>query len=102
MRANHLQLEHRIPDAPTWDIHKTHAIVACGGTYGCMKCGFICGGMPNGNPRLKAECRNHMPRGSKGRIRKIQKGELMQNMVGWPNGEIDPVPYFWARYDTGA
>ncbi len=81
---------------PPFSVDQGHSLVACGGFYGCVRCGAVVGW--HGHRRLALPCRGTCPVGSRGPIRLLVHGRLphrQQEHYGrdWPSGEKTPVPY---------
>ncbi len=81
---------------PPFDVGQGHDLVACGGFYGCVRCGAVVGW--HGHQRLALPCRGSCPVGSRGPVRLLVRGRLphrQQEHYGrdWPSGESSPVPF---------
>ncbi len=81
---------------PPFEVHPGHALLACGGYYGCIRCGHVVGWQRHA--QLGAPCRGNCPRGSVRAIRRLSKG-LHPSARGdegdtsqWPSGERSPRP----------
>jgi len=81
---------------PPVPAHYSHALIACGGYGGCLRCGSVAAGQ---HCRLLEEvCRRWCPPGSKGPIAKLAKGRLPHpTQAGgvWPDGSLAPTPRLW-------
>ena len=76
--------------------HPTHVeLVLCGGYLGCVRCGRMTS-TNSGCNKLKEACRNHIPKGSEGPVRRLCQGKYPQPQEKsrhlWPNGEEEPIP----------
>ena len=76
--------------------HPTHVeLVLCGGYIGCVRCGRMTS-TNSGCNKLKEACRNHIPKGSEGPVRRLCQGKYPQPQEKsrhlWPNGEEEPIP----------
>ncbi len=83
-------------DPPPLAAHPTHALSACGGFYGCVRCGCVVGWQRHAN--LSPVCRGSCPRGSVRAIRRLAHGlhpfdrGKEESTCAWPSGECRPVP----------
>ena len=56
--------------------HPTHVeLVLCGGYLGCVRCGRMTS-TNSGCNKLKEACRNHIPKGSEGPVRRLLPGKV--------------------------
>ncbi len=82
--------------APPFATHDTHALIACGGYYGCVRCGSVVGWQRHA--QLGAPCRGTCPRGSVRAIRRLAQGlhpferGKEDTTCAWPSGETNPKP----------
>ncbi len=83
-------------EPPPFEAHATHAFVACGGYFGCVRCGRVVGWQRHDS--LAEPCRGSCPRGSVRAIRRLARGlhPLERGKEGstcsWPSGEEHPAP----------
>ncbi len=88
-----------LEDNPPYEIHRSHAVIECGGYLGCVRCATVCGYRTK--TALTEECKRGSLPSSRGPIRKLARGQLphvqCQGRHGdeWPTGEIHPVPRRW-------
>ncbi len=81
---------------PPFATHETHALLACGGYYGCVRCGKVIGWQRH--DQLGLPCRGPCPRGSVRVIRRLARGlhpferGKEDSTCAWPSGETKPVP----------
>ncbi len=82
--------------APPFATHDTHALLACGGYYGCVRCGKVVGWQRH--DQLGVPCRGSCPRGSVRAIRRLAQGlhpferGKEDSTCAWPSGETNPKP----------
>ncbi len=70
-------------------IHSTHDCIACGGYFGCLRCGSVVGSARSS--LLSDACRGACPAGSGGPIARLRAGRLPRGRA-WPSGELQPLP----------
>ena len=72
-------------------MHISHAIVSCGGFFGCITCGALSSGFQCGP--FADPCRHRITAGSKWRVHGLAGGKLPHFAKSWPDESIDPQPW---------
>ena len=72
-------------------MHASHAIVSCGGFFGCITCGALSSGFQCGP--FAEVCRHRISAGSKWRVHGLARGKLPHFAKTWPDHSTDPQPW---------
>ena len=83
--ASEANSDYLVPPGWARDLHSSHTLYHAGGVVFCSRCARV--GTMLREHLLFKECRGTYPDGSRGRLRRLMKGEALSLWEHWPDGQ---------------